>query len=541
MTTTKRYPTIAFLTVLMTGCGSPADSDPDNGTDIDLGSPCAAGEFHQNGVCLPPGVYVRGTSPNAGMEFDDWHGGGTPSAPAATLAEGLLIAQRDGHTSIYLCGTYTGDGTFNPQHTADIDGLEQPLTISGEFVCNASHSWERQDARASLAVTIQDTTAALTLTRLRLVSTTAVAVLIEDSTDVTLDQCEVRAGLGETSTPATAWYEFPFVPEFWGPTGCSVACPNGTDTAGGTGGAVGVAGTPGLPALGVPDYKRGFNGTNGALGAGAAIWGRVVDGVWVGEPGLYGVAGGTGQGGSGGTAWMADPAAGGACGGCGGAGGRAGNAGASSIGVLSIRSGVTITGGNILTVDATPGANGLVGQQGQLGALPFIPSGGGGVDLRVGGQGGDGAEGGGGGGGAGGISVAVLYQGTIPTLDASVETAFGQAGGGGVGSTPLTNDGIDGVSGRLVELPAPVPHCTGVAESCAEATDLTMCARVPGCRADRSCTLRPGFSGDCNFVYQETCEGYPRCQWGSCLGTPHLCSALQQADCDAVPGCDFAP
>lgn len=534
----KLSPALAVAILLLptfAACGDDDGATPPPVTR-DGGPRCAPEEHEQGLTCLPAGVYVRGNSFDAGSAFHEWSGAGTPDEPTGTLEEAIEIAEREGLDTIFICSEYR-EGFLAPvavYHEAEIDGLTSDLRISGKYDCSRRDGWRASDELANLRLKVRNSSAKLTVSDTR-VHGAPVALFLEDSTDVVLENVVVDADSAEAGSVRRFRFAFDFEDAEYARSsrGCEMLCPDGSMTVGGMAGTDAVPPTSGLPERNGGSGRNGGDGPDGADGRGAIVWGRVVDGSWQGEPGEFGAHGGTGQGGEGG---LEDGGSGygGACGGCGGAGGTPGSAGESSIGVLSVRSGLTIRNSTIETSDATDGARGWVGQEGQGSGPVYSP----GVSvLRIGGYGGEGGTGGAGGGGAGGISVGILHEGAAPTLE-EVSISVGVAGHGGVGGIPLTNDGVEGIAGDIVQLPsASAPACVGAPDACAGTTDLDACDLIPGCSANRECQLRDGETGDCRFGDRETCEGFPRCVWGSCEGTPLWCPALPETTCGAVPGC----
>jgi len=115
---------------------------------------------------------------------------------------------------------------------------------------------------------------------------------------------------------------------------------------------------------------------------------------------------------------------------------------------LAIGSSITFDGSTLTTADAGNGGGGAAGQQGQK----FTAVGGDGFGTGCdGGLGGAGGDGGAGGGGAGGISVGIAWKGAIPpTVSADTTITTGKAGTKGIGGVPATNDGIAGVSQKIL-------------------------------------------------------------------------------------------
>lgn len=190
------------------------------------------------------------------------------------------------------------------------------------------------------------------------------------------------------------------------------------------------------------DARSGESGAAGTGGVGCdgSSFGRLVDGLWVGDSAGVGHRGNVGRGGGGGGAGgcvtnqnprscsvgnrvgdLGGTGGGGGAGGCGGSGGLAGGAGGGSFAIFISNSTANSTPphvvGNILYLgQGGAGGQGGYGGHGGLGGL----GGTGGVPVNPawcagfggkGGRGGDGGSGGGGGGGCGGIAFGIAAQG----------------------------------------------------------------------------------------------------------------------------------
>lgn len=238
---------------------------------------------------------------------------------------------------------------------------------------------------------------------------------------------------------------------------------NGTNTlTGGTPG--GGAGTPGAPpndgAAGVPETSGGScsaghaggDGASGDAGTGAAERGTLNASGYQASMATDGASAGVpGQGGGGGGGANECPdvtkagpgGGGGGSGGCGGAPGKAGQSAGSSIGLVSANATITLTRVAIASGKAGNGGDGGNGQEGGDGGQP------GGADgaACAGGKGGKGGRGGSGGGGHGGHSLAIAWQGVMPsTIDSDL--ASGTAGDGGIGGDNDTSEAVIGGKGE---------------------------------------------------------------------------------------------
>jgi hypothetical protein len=311
---------------------------------------------------------------------------------------------------------------------------------------------------------------------------TSLAAIVNLSPSVTLRAVSLKAGKGNAGANGTlADFTFPNESTFKGNAevdgGASKKC-NCQSTLSSTGG---VGGTPvdggQNGSKGQPDHGGGLGGDptagdcgvgvggksgTGSKGAnapaagpadGAKILGSASSSGWLSTAGVDGTTGAPGQGGGGGASFNSSGhGGGGGCGGCGGNGGTAGKGGGGSIALLALSSPVLLESSALVTADAGNGGNGAAGQIGQKKA------GGGGAPLDTqnscgGGSGGFGGDGGAGGGGAGGISVGVLWKGAMaPTVTVDTTITNGKAGTSGIGGVPGTNNGIAGVTQKVLSL-----------------------------------------------------------------------------------------
>jgi hypothetical protein len=308
----------------------------------------------------------------------------------------------------------------------------------------------------------------------------AIAALVSDSSQVTLQSVVLKAGKGKAGSPGVLG-NFPFASASAlagnsetlnaGGGGAKVcACQPNSMSLGGPGGppaSAGSDGTKGGPEHGTPGGSGGVTagtdcggGGSGKKGAdapasAAATWvtslGKASAQGWIPTAGLAGAHGLPGQGGGGGASFNSlGHGASGGCGGCGGNGGPGGQGGGGSIALLAVTSMVNITASTLISADAGNGGAGAVGQAGQQevgaggNAISSVNSCGGGI-------GGKGGAGGAGGGGAGGVSVGVLWLGTaMPAVSQDSTISFGKAGAKGPGGAPGVNDGPAGVAQALL-------------------------------------------------------------------------------------------
>jgi hypothetical protein len=293
----------------------------------------------------------------------------------------------------------------------------------------------------------------ITLTRVRLSAgsgangTTAATVPFTHVAAITLEGNDGNGGTGGMAKPN--------------------ACPAGDSSTGGKGGNDEMGGDPGLPehvantggtgsncaVIGGAGLGRpGGRGPNGGAGASAGGHGTLSENGFQSAGGKKGDAGVAGQGGGGGSGIGSGNGAGGGggAGGCGGAAGGEGTGGGASIALASLDATVRVTSSSFFTRDGGAGGPGAPGQIGGPGGV-----GGGGSGGCDGGHGGVGGTGGGGGGGAGGLSVAVLFKGLPPNVDAMTDGAItlGNAGQGGASGEAGSPGGIAGAKQPYLEIP----------------------------------------------------------------------------------------
>jgi hypothetical protein len=387
---------------------------------------------------------------------------GTKEHPVATLGKGIELAESGGTKRVIACGatfteslslsapgddvglqvfggvacpsdpapwTYTGTKAIVVSAGAGpalhVSGLTKPVLFQDVELEAASMDGGAPPGNSSFGAVVTGTTSA-TFTNVTFVAkdaTNGADGTTPKSNHATESLNGVNAGADGGAGP--------------GPSS-TCPCPDGTSSTGGQGGSSAVSPGPGLP----PEDGGGAAGQNGiacgtageqtyggpgadappkpADGTGASTSGIFGDAGWVPTTGNPGSNGPPGQGGGGGGDGVGGTGAGGggACGGCGGAGGPAGGGGGSSIALLLVQSGVTLTKCTFVAGAAGNGGKGAPGEGGQagseIGGFPSSTTGG-----CQGGTGGAGAGGNGGGGGAGGLAAGVAYVGTPPTIDGS--------------------------------------------------------------------------------------------------------------------------
>ena len=204
---------------------------------------------------------------------------------------------------------------------------------------------------------------------------------------------------------------------------------------------------------------NGDNGATGDRGAAAPQVGAFLAGAYNLASGGPGGPGKPGQGGGGGGAGLGTAtcigATGGAggMGGCGGEPGTGGMGGGASVAVWSSRSKVSLAGCKLTANVGGAGGDGGKGHAGGVGK----PGGSGGAadGANTVGKGGNGGNGGNGAGGSGGPSIALVYDGTLPTLDGTMTLAFASlpaAAGKGGEFGPAEDKGFDGSKGLTQDI-----------------------------------------------------------------------------------------
>lgn len=307
---------------------------------------------------------------------------------------------------------------------------------------------------------------------------TALTAILNQSPKVTLRGVSLKAGKGKAgANGALSTFTYPDATSLngnaeellkMGGGEKKCACQGALMSIGGSGGPPSSSGQDG--AKGLPDHGGGLGGdpaagdcgagSSGKKGAnapavspadGAKLFGEAAISGWQPGSGTDGATGTPGQGGGGGASLNdAGHGGGGGCGGCGGNGGTAGKGGGGSIALLALNSPVMLEASTLTAADAGNGGTGAAGQTGQQ----DIGSGGNSLasaNSCGGGTGGKGGNGGAGGGGAGGISVGIVWKGAMqPTVSADTTITTGKAGTKGNGGVPATNDGIAGVSQKIL-------------------------------------------------------------------------------------------
>ncbi len=416
---------------------------------------------------------------------------GKMATPVATLTKGLDVAKTRGIGRIYVCeGTYAEDVIVDTAH----DGI----SIYGGFKCSA---WTYSGIKPVVGKT-QNPFKLDTLVKPVIVedietsgkdgdvnTPSSIGMFINASTNVTLKRVKLGAGVGFTGANGTSASNYTKVApndvsirgvsSMGKVGGASHACmlctdaKNSTGGGGGNAGNNGKSGTDGTPNLGgmFPNDGKGGAGDTGsgcgvgdkgaAGGAGTSAATPVSLGTfdksgWTGAAGLGGTNGGPGQGGGGGggaqTGNNSGGGAGAGCGGCGGGAGGGGFAAGSSIAFGVLSSTVNVITSELVAKDGGFGGAGAGGQSAQGGGVSGMTNGNG----CLAGAGGTGGSGGTGAGAAGGISVGILWKGAgAPTIDATTQgkITLGPKGNKGLGGTPGTNDGPDGVAQAVLQAP----------------------------------------------------------------------------------------
>jgi hypothetical protein len=442
------------------------------------------------------------------------NGAGSAASPLRTIAEGVAAAQRAGKFKVFVCQGRYGESLA-------LGGTHGDISIYGGLGCIAGWSWTGGlvdvAAPTSLAaLRIDPTTNPVTVEDLSLTAidavgqdasgagNSAIAAWASGAT-VTFRRVTFFAGKGADGAPgkegalrpnypasqpaAPPGLPFTYAPFALGAGGVNPCVFDAASSQGGLGGAPGdrvaTAGYPGGGGSSAPSSPLasqssinngvgglpsadcqpaagaghpGANGLWGAAGAMAPTYGTLFPGGWVPTSGQFGGDGSPGQGGGGGAGEPFSPSAaifggaGGGAGGCGGTGGGGGQGGGASFALVSLQSSVTLFSSTLIASDGGQGGTGGPGQAGQAGGM-----GGSGSCSGAGGPGGNGAGGSGGGGGTGGLSVALAYQGTLPTYDATTTLVVGAPGPEGIGGPPGTHavtpgqvgiDGAPGIYGR---------------------------------------------------------------------------------------------
>jgi len=468
-----------------------ASGSSSGGTSGDAGSTGNGGEAGGGGcdttqspteeACLVSDEFAVFVSPD-GDDAND----GMQGTPLATLTKAVEVAA--GEKLVLVC-----DATYD-EHVSITVGAR----IYGGFKCT---DWSAEAANplfkpttAGVALKITGVVDNVLVEHVNfevgdaaVAGETALVAIVNASPKVTLRAVSLKAGKGSAGANGSlAIFTYPDKATFKGNPesmvtpgtgGDSKTCTcqaglqsvggvGGTPVAGGQNGSKGQpehgGGAGGDPAAGdcgigvggkTGSGSKGANAGAGGPANGAPSLGTATASTWQPTAGTDGATGQPGQGGGGGASFNASGhGGGGGCGGCGGNGGTAGKGGGGSIALLALNSPVALESSTLTTADAGNGGTGAAGQPGQKEA-----GGGGSVADSLnscgGGGGGFGGDGGAGGGGAGGISVGIVWKGGMaPTVSADTTTTNGKAGTKGNGGAPGTNDGIAGVSQKILSL-----------------------------------------------------------------------------------------
>jgi hypothetical protein len=365
---------------------------------------------------------------------------------------------------IYICdGTYAEDLALTATHNG--------VSLFGGIDCTFKVVSPNKPIIGSTANPVKiDGTTALAIADVAIEAKDAttgssIAVFVNGG-NVRLSRVRARAGKGGGASDAvlTPITNFPIQTDLDGNKAVDgtsggpekiVSCPGGKVTKGGKGGDIGnpgATGTPGASNAGLVSDCSGIvvgaTGAAGTKGLGAQSTGDLQSSGWFPGNGKDGDLGEPGQGGGGGYGNMGAGGGGGA-GGCGGAGGGGGKGGGASIALAVYLASVDVEQSVLETKDAGRGGNGAGGQDGQT-IFGFRGSGSG--NACNGGAGGPGGKGGTGGGGAGGSSVAVVYKGGRPMVDAQTASAISVGQTGPLGQGVGANAGVPGATGAELKI-----------------------------------------------------------------------------------------
>ena len=420
---------------------------------------------------------------------------GTKSAPVATLAKAINLAQPD-KGRVYACSE-----EFAESVTVPPDGK-----IYGGLDC--ASDWKRIPGQKStiapaadlVPVTlsggpgarIEDVT--IKAADATMPGGSSIAVIAEDGATADLVRCDLAAGSGATGAVGAS----ESLRAADGENGNAPAAPGCTSAGimpggvteenagcimsfGGEGGigsvAQGGAGAPGQPGstpggngqvADCTDGGDGSAGLDGEAGPGAIGIGAIAASGYLGAPGATGMTpgmpghGGGGGGGARGSIVCANVmfaghgGGSGAAGGCGGAPGGGGGPGGSSIGLLSHNAQISLMEVIISTAAGGAGGIGGVGQEGGFGGSAGGQAGGPGA--CAGGKGGKGGYGGPGGGGLGGHSIGIAFLGMAPAQTGGSIGVPGTpgAGGPGAGAAPTPEAmGASGIACKTIDFSEP--------------------------------------------------------------------------------------
>ncbi len=465
-------------------CAGPSmDGDVDGGLDGEV--PDAAKPPDCDDKADPTSDAAKGCVVDSFALFVDGDGGndandGKKGTPLKTIASAIGKVGSTGKRHIYVCGS----GTY-----AEHLKLTTAAHLHGGFACS---TWTvDSSAKAKIAPTdpgyalhIDGVSAAVTISDLELVApdagslkdgTSSIAVFANKS-NVSFLRAALRAQNGAEGAPGEAGQPGvvtsagglegnPANGATGGPSKTCTCSSSTTSTKGGAGGSE-TGGGPGEPNYGAGAPK---NGAPGAFGGGScngnANGNDGADAPAVNDaspPTTLGVLspegwrpskgddatenGKPGQGGGGGGARdNTTGASSGGCGGCGGFAGKGSSGGGASIALLANESVLALKASILETKAAGAGGTAGAGGEGGEGGKSVA------VGLCSGGKGGRGADGGAGAGGAGGVAAGILFKGAEPTLDAETTIAHGEAGSGGKGGKPPTNDGPIGTAGKVLD------------------------------------------------------------------------------------------
>ncbi len=430
-------------------------------------------------AAAPDTFYVDAASPG---------GNGSPGAPFRLISQALEFAYLDGNVSTVLVAAGDYRESLRIRAPVRLLGSRDPSRGWGESASSRSVIIGQQLDNQALAVSMRFLTGTVELRQLDIVAADAtgfgassIGIHATDIADLQLIDCTVIAGTGSTGASGEP-----------GESGTAGEPGDRTEPglfpiAGGTGGIGGnfsteqqIPGTPGQDGFCADGSRTGGSGGlggtkaegspgitgtvgvagNDGVGAADSLRVGIIEEIYVipfGASGGRGTTGGPGcgGGGSGGSASVFEPGrftytgfpgAGGGAGALGGTSGFGGQPGGMSLGLVAVKSVVTLTNTTITSEAAGSGGVGGDGGPGGRGGsggevLTFV------YPPMVGGNGGDGGPGGYGGGGAGGWSVPVVLFEAILTRDGTSTLVPGTPGAGGAEFSP----GNGGASGQSLD------------------------------------------------------------------------------------------
>jgi len=489
------------------GTSGGSGTSGEGGTDAAAGSggappiPCDGTLGPDTDACVISDEFGVFVSPNGDSSSAD----GTQAHPYATVTQALAGIMKIKH--VYVCaGEYQEPGAL---------AIPDRVSIYGGFSCDGGIWKYGADTPAYLhsatpiGATIMDAKVGVLIQDLRIDASNAddgtgassFGLMVSGSQNVALKRVEIHAGKGgkgkSGTDGATGADGIASGDAQNGKAGTCSSAPGSqmgpapvSKVCGSEGGAGGMAyaavsyspmqdgssgylvspsnGGKGGDTLG-QNAKPGQPGENGARGEQGALAPTIgtfsSDGYQLasggsgtaGKPGFGGGGGGASLGIAGSTTTCLGATGGaGGMGGCGGDSGTGGLGGGASVALLSWRSSISIDSCALSALSGGAGGDGgkgHVGGTGKAGGTGGPADGGGTVGVGGdGARGGNGGNGGSGAGGTGGPSIALVIDGTAPTLIGTSTLNFGAAAAGGKGGTLGSVSAPDGSKGLTQDI-----------------------------------------------------------------------------------------